>query len=268
MTMLSPPHISRRLVKRWATAGSVCIGIFLVSAGVGATTTVRPPPADPRDISGVWFVNPHVNNNFNAFKPIEGGDPPLTEEGLEIYKARQAAEDNGDPNRTDPPTNCWPSGVPLVAVLPEGPFEIIQTPGQVTFVYEAYHDRRIIYLDEKQAVNPPRTFMGHSVGHWEDDTLVVDTIGMRPENWLDLKGAPEGIDTHIVEHIKKIKEGVVLEDLFTITDPRYYTKPWTTRREWIWSPKTRLGEYVCEENTRLEIGLKPSAVDKIKSKAK
>ena len=108
-------------------------------------------------------------------------------------------------------------------------------------------------MDEPQAVKPAPTFMGHSVGHWEGDTLVVDAVGLRP-NWLDITGALASEAMHVVERFRKMTGGRRLEDLISISDPKYYTRTWTARREYLRYPSERVEEYVCEESDRLEPG--------------
>ena len=92
------------------------------------------------------------------------------------------------------------------------------------------------------------TFMGHSVGHWEGDTLVVDTIGMIKQTQIDEAGTLHSDQLHVVERIRKVQD--TLEVLFTIEDPKAFTKPWTAVRIWKWRPDIRFIEYICEENNR------------------
>ena len=230
------------------------LGMGLVFSLVAGMTAAE--PAGTQDISGVWF-----GFGFNgpngladlAYKPVEGGDPPYTKRALALLHRRQAAEKTGHAE-LDPLSFCMPPGMPGIQMAPT-PFQIIQTPGQVTIIQEETHSTRLIYLDEPQQAHPAPTFLGHSVGHWEGDTLVVDTTGIR-ENWLDTIGSPASGKIHVIEHFKKINDGKELQDLMTIIDPEMYTKPWTTSRIYEWRPKERIQEYICEENSRLEPGEK------------
>ena len=213
------------------------------------------PPADPRDISGVWFGIGNQDPGNSHYTPIEGGEPPFSAAGLAVYNKRQAAATAGNPIR-QPADDCMPHGVPAAARLPT-PLQVIQTPGQTTIIQEASRTVRIIFMDEPQAKAPTPTFMGHSVGHWEGATLVVDTTGLRP-NWLDPSGAPAGAQMHVVERFRKIAGGRQLEDVFTIADPEYYTRTWTARRVYDWHPDEHVQEYVCEESQRHEPAGGPS----------
>ena len=226
---------------RYFAAGWI-VSLCLVGRAPAADP-VSPP--DPHDISGMWFGvgNNDPTNGFYA--PIEGGKPPYTEAGLALRKRREDAAKSGMPIR-QPADDCMPHGVPAVIRLPT-PLQIIQTPGLTTILTEASHTLRLIYMDEKQPAHPDPAFMGHSVGHWEGDTLVVDTIGLRP-NWLDPQGDPASDRMHVVERIRKIDNGKKLEDVFVLDDPKMYTQPWTARREYLWYPSERIEEYICEEN--------------------
>jgi hypothetical protein len=92
------------------------------------------------------------------------------------------------------------------------------------------------------------SFFGHAVGHWEGDTLVIDTVGLIEETQIDEAGTRHSEDLHVVERIRKVDN--TLEVLFTIEDPKAFTRPWTARRVWHWRPDIRFLEYICEENNR------------------
>src|SRR3984957_4931466 len=92
--------------------------------------------------------------------------------------------------------------------------------------------------------------MGDSAGHWEGDTLVVDTIGLNDRTWIDEVGVIHGQQLHVIERIRKIEGGHAMENLVRIEDPEYFTEPWYARITYAWRPDLRLTEYVCEENNR------------------
>jgi hypothetical protein len=207
----------------------------------------------PRDLNGVWFGIGNNDPDNATIRPIEGGERPFTARGLEIYRHRQAAAAAAKPIR-QPADECLPHGVPAVARLPT-PLQIIETPGQVTIIHEASRTVRMVYMDEPQSPSSAPTFMGHSVGHWDGDTLVIDTIALRP-NWLDITGAPASEQMHVIERLRKIDGGKRLENVFTIADPKMYTQPWTARREYLWYPGERVEEYICEESERTEPGVR------------
>ena len=219
-------------------------GLFLILALSAATKIRTPAPTDPHDISGVWF-----QKGYNpSLSPVEGGEPSFTVAGAAEYKRRKDAENTGNPF-PDPPTQCWPHGVPRAMIVPS-PMQIVQTPGLITMIVESGHNVRQIFMDTEHPKHLAATFMGHSVGRWEGDTLVVDTVGLNPKAWIDEDGKPESAAIHVVEHLHKINGGKQLEDMMTIDDPKIFTQPWTAKRVYDWRPDTTVVEYICEENNR------------------
>ena len=108
--------------------------------------------------------------------PSPGVPAPLKPQYIDLLKKRIREKNAGTPE-TDTSTACFPHGMPRLMESPY-PIEIVQTPGRVTFLHEVAHEVRRIYLDQKHPANLHDTFLGHSVGHWEGDTLVVDTVGI------------------------------------------------------------------------------------------
>jgi hypothetical protein len=233
---------------RYAALSGVILALGLTTAARAADDEASQPPvpADPHDISGLWYSAGFYDPANRTVKPMEGGDPPFTPAGQALFKKRRDADKAGAP--------YWPiaEGCATSSFLgfrPGAPDQIIQVPGQISFIQETYHDFNVIHMDKSQPKNPTPTFQGHSVGHWEGDTLVVDTIAYRDGIWLDYTGTPAGPQLHIVQRIKKVNFGkTVLEDIMTITDPEYYTKPWNVRRVFMWRPNERITEEVCEDS--------------------
>jgi hypothetical protein len=209
---------------------------------------VRAPTVDPRDLTGLWWAAADTSYEHQFFKPDDGSGVPFTAAGRAIFDQRRKAVDDGVPIR-DPATECMPHGVPRINITLD-PFLILQTPGQVTFVHERGHDIRLVYMNEKHPANLKPSFMGHSVGHWEGDTLVIETVGLRSDVWLDTGGAPGSEQLRVIERLKKTDGGKRLVNTFTIIDPVNYTKPWTASREYLWRPEAHPEEYFCEENTQ------------------
>jgi hypothetical protein len=200
--------------------------------------------SDPRDLSGVWNIrgyNRQINNTVNRV-------PDLTPLGKTERDKRVKAEKDGSPI-ADASSYCFPHGVPRVMNSPY-PIQFVQSPGETTILHEVAPNVRHIYMDVPQSNPVPTSFMGESVGHWEGDTLVVDTLGVDPRTWIDEVGLIHGTKLHTVERIRKIEEGNAIEDVVTIEDPDYYTHPWYMRDTYAWSPTIRLTEYSCEENNR------------------
>ena len=207
---------------------------------------IRPAASsgDPRDLSGVWYIrlyNPQINSTLGRL-------PPFTERGKSAWDARVKAEKDGSPI-ADASSYCWPHGVPRVMNSPY-PLQIIQTAGETVIVHEVAHNVRHIYMDQPHPQTLAASFMGDSVGHWDGDTLVVDTVGLNDRTWIDEIGVIHGKQLHVIERIRKIEGGHALENLIRIEDPEYFTEPWYARITYAWRPDLRIAEYICEENNR------------------
>jgi hypothetical protein len=200
--------------------------------------------SDPRDLSGVWFIRSY-NRQINSTK---GRVPPFTPKGKAEWDRRVQAEKDGNPV-ADASAYCYPHGVPRVMNSPY-PIQIIQTAGETTIVHEVAHNVRHIYMDAPHSADLKPTFMGESVGHWEGDTLVVDTIGLNDRTWIDEVGVIHGKQLHVVERIRKIEDGHAIENQVRIEDPEFFKEPWYMRDTYAWRPDLRIAEYVCEENNR------------------
>src|SRR2546422_4555651 len=126
-----------------------------------------------------------------------------------------------------------------------------KTPGYMVIIAEHDLPPRQIFLDGRShPKNLDPTWMGHSIGHWEGDTLVVDSVGFNGRAWIDLEGHPFTEKTHITEHWRRPDLGH-LEVEFTIDDPSSYVKPWTIKRISDLAPKgEEVAEYICTENNK------------------
>ena len=229
---------------RSAVAGSFVTLACLTFTG--AVSAQDAAPGNPRDFDGVWWTRGYDR----TFRPVEGGLPPFTERGRREWDHNVRADEAGTPV-ADAPTGCLPHGIPRLLASPY-PIQIISTPGQMSWVHEVNRNQRWIYLDEAHPPNLPHTYLGHSVGRWEGDTLVIDTVALNDKTRIDEEGITHSNQLHVVERIRKVQiDGATqLESLITITDPVMFTRPWTTRRLYKWRPDVHVTEYVCEENNR------------------
>jgi hypothetical protein len=194
------------------------------------------------NISGVW----QVRGFERQFRPVEGGDPPWQPWNKQAFDARAVAEKEGKP-LYDPTAACLPSGTPRLIAAPY-PVEIVQTPDKTVFLYEAQHLFRVVHMNAKHPAKVEPSFMGHAIGWWEGDTLVIDTVGLVKETQIDEAGTLHSEQLHVVERIRRVDD--TLEIVFTIEDPKAFTKTWTSKRVWRWRPDVRFLEYICEENNR------------------
>ncbi len=221
-----------RLIRLAASLGfaSIATAIPLLAA-----TTMNPAPqakdwaalAKLPDWSGVWTPNVTDQERRISADPV----PWNAATAREIH-ALERAEAAGHPKGLF--VNCLPEGMPTWMLITHNAFEILYTPGRVTFLGEMDGNRlRRIYTDGRgHPPDPDPTFHGHSIGHWEGDTLVVDTVGVLPESYIAVSeavGVPNDGDMHIVERIRLEKPDVLRDDL-TITAPHVLDRPWTTSR--------------------------------------
>jgi hypothetical protein len=177
--------------------------------------------------------------------------PPYNAEWEAKYKA--VLEKTLSGFFTDPLTYCLPHGMPrLMGGIP-GPMEFVATPEQTWITFEWGSQIRRIYTDGRG--HPPEdelfpTWTGDSVGHWEGDTLVVDTVSMRDDTPYDRTGAPHSDQVHMVERIRLVDPNT-LENQMTIEDPVAFTRPWTVVRRYRKAPKDqRLIDVICLENQK------------------
>lgn len=203
----------------------------------------RHVPEDVPNISGMWQVRGYNRD----IKPMDNSDPPWLPWNRQAYADRAAAEAAGNP-LYDPTAACLPSGIPRIIAAPY-PVEIVQTPDTTVFLYETQHLFRVIYMNQEHPAELEPSYMGHAVGHWEGDTLVIDSVGFVADTQIDEGGSLHTDAMHVVERLRRLDDGS-LEVLFTIDDPKAFSEPWTARRVWQWRPDVRFFEYVCEENNR------------------
>jgi hypothetical protein len=157
-------------------------------------------------------------------------------------------------SKYDPEGYCLPPGGPRMMATPY-PMEIIQLPEQkrIIMIFEgATHIWREIYMDGRphpqgDALNP--TFLGHSVGRWEGDTLVVDVVGFNEQTWMDYFGHPHTDMLHVIEKFSRPNKNTLAYEA-TFDDPGAYTKPFTMRWSINWNPSGELTEYICQENNK------------------
>jgi hypothetical protein len=206
-----------------------------------AQTIYNPPPG--QNFEGVWLIQ----GDHSVIKTIEGKLPPMTREAAARYAAAIKARKAGKPD-FDTIQTCKPHGFPRI-LFAAYPIEILQEPTQVTFIHEIHHMPRMVYLDltlpKLDDMDP--NWMGQSAGRWEGDTLAVETQGFNDLTTLDTAGLPHSTEMRVSERLRKL-DADTLEDAITISDPKTYTKSWTTRVTYRRQPGLRLKEYVCTDS--------------------
>jgi len=233
----------------------------LAEAGPARAAETGRTPDGKADLNGIWQALNTANWDLeeHAARPglmvalgaqgavpagqsvVEGGEIPYLPGAVAKRKA------NFD-NRlaADPEIKCYLPGVPRATYMPF-PFQIVQTPGQILIAYEYAGATRTVYMD-KAAPAPADSWMGHSVGHWEGDTLVVDVTGLNGETWLDRAGNFHSDELHVVERYSPLGAGALRYEA-VIEDPKVFSRPWKItmplyRRL---EPNAQLMEFRCVE---------------------
>jgi len=196
------------------------------SGTAGAPSTAR---TLSHDLSGVWIAHPDprfpdlpgmdvVNQDFRpAFTPW--GQAKFDAARPIVGPRAVAGEEN------DPVLRCVPDGPPMLLTLPN-PFEIVQISGRVLTLHEETHVWRTIWADGRALPkNLKPTWLGYSVGRWEGDTFVVDTVGVNDRLWADAFGDPRSEQMHLTERYRRLSHDT-LELQITIDDPKAYARPW------------------------------------------
>jgi hypothetical protein len=147
----------------------------------------------------------------------------------------------------DPTGECLPAGIPRTVVLGLFPQQIVQTPTQVVMLYEYMNVFRVIPLTTKHREDMIPSYLGSSIGRWEGDTLVVDTIGFNDKTWLAGTGTFHTDALHTVERFTRINKDQI-NYAITMEDPNVFTKPWNLTSTLMLREGTRLQEMVCVEN--------------------
>jgi len=200
------------------------------------------------DLSGIYWASEY----HAKIQLIGGGELPFTPEGKAAYEKNMAGLKDGsiiDNARKF----CVPDGLPRVLANPY-PFEIIYgPPGQITIIYELSHQVRPVAMDKPMPTDDELEtwpfYNGHSVGHFDGDTLVIETAGFNEKTFLDATGAPHTDEMRTLERIRKISP-TQLEDVITIHDPKYYTHDWQTRFVYTLRGDIRIEDYNCGEPHR------------------
>ena len=194
------------------------------------------------DLSGVYQPPRMADVTQDNFCCKGVKDLPYTPYG----KARWEAY---DASKGDYAGSCLPFGL-LRSVGGPHPVQIIQNDKYIAFLYEQNTWFHVTPIDGRpHSKNPEPTWFGESVGHWEGDTLVIDTTGFNGKTRADTIGHPLSEQLHTIERFNRNELGKI-EYTITIDDPKIYTKPWTSVRTWFLRPKWEIMEYACEENNK------------------
>ena len=248
-------------MRNWLVTIAPAVAALLLFSPALPGQEKNPPPADAASpsvessapdhhISGVWNA---MRGNYDTAS-FSRGNPPMTPWGQEQFDAAKPSQ--GPRGVSLSQTNdrvykCVPAGMPYI-YLQLFPVQIIETPKVVIEIFESDHTVRFIHTDgRKHPDHLTPTYNGNSIGHWEGDTLVVDTVGLNGKLWLDRVGHPDSDQMHITERIHRVDEKTLQVD-FTFDDPKSYLMPWTATMHFRTEPKWEILEDVCEDNLAFE----------------
>ena len=231
--------------------------------------TPRMPDGKP-DFSGVWDAIRMAGGRGGrgaaqapgtpppAPTPPPPDGPPLATFGniaanmkdgapLQPWAAELLAKRKGENSKDNPDAHCLPMGLMQFHEHPQ-PRKIIQTPKELVIIYEANYGLRQIYLDGRSLPGKDAEpwWFGYSAGHWEGDTLVVETTGYRDDVWLDVQGTPMTSAARTIERFRRPNYGTMQIDV-TIDDPKAFTKPFTVRVDHRLSRDSELMEFICQD---------------------
>jgi hypothetical protein len=213
-----------------------------LAAGAGESRAAqRAQPASTLDWSGIWEIDWRNTRKSPPRPPMK-----LTTEYQAKLDAFRAAQKQGE-NLQGQAANCVPPGLPRIMSQPY-PIEFVFAPGKVVMLIEAYMQFRHVFTDgRKHPEDPDATFMGHSTGHWEGDTLVVDSVGFTGSTEL-APGVPHSDRLRIVERLRKVSPEW-MEIQTTLIDPVVLAEPYTSTSSYR-HLNDEIREYICLENNR------------------
>ena len=213
----------------------------------GKPNLAAPAPKAPDgkpDLSGIWRV---ASGKYLQNIAADLGEPPFQPWAAALYKERVAVLGKGRPSE-----GCIPHGIPDGMVVRNFPFKIVQTSGVVVILYEEFNHFRQIFTDGRGF--PPETsesWFGYSVGKWEGNTLVAETVGFNDKSWLDDPGHPHSEALRVTERFQRRDFGH-LDYEITIDDPKAYTRSWKVSIPFALFPDNELMESVCENERDFE----------------
>jgi hypothetical protein len=220
-----------------------------------AAPTPKMPDGKP-DLSGIWQAN-SGGYGVNIASDLKAEEIRPWAEALYQQRKENLSKDY-------PGLRCLPEIGPELSL---GMYKILQTPGVIGFVSEAGLFRQVLTDGRPLPTDPQPTWQGYSVGHWEGDTLVVESAGFNDQTWLDFEGHPHSAELRVTERYHR-KDFGHMELKMTFDDPKAYARPWTISFNSELTPDTELLEYVCNENERDVQHIVVTEADRKKSRTK
>jgi len=210
----------------------------------GGPTPVRNDPAHPR----VSNADAAATGRQPTYLIADLGNPNLKPWVVERMKKDNAEVLAGKISFT-PHSSCMPAGVPAFHLYGFQPMFFVQTPKEVVMIFSGDKQVRHVYLDVPHSANPKPSWYGESVGHYEGDTLVVDTIGLNDRTFVDNFRTPHTEKLHVVERFKLTDGGRALEVNIRVEDPDAFNEPWSAIQHYD-RVQRPMSEEICAENNQ------------------
>ncbi len=237
-------------------------GYGQIWGGQDAAAPAQPPPGaarpaadlsgkfDPHDLAGVWLTNHRSTNGYRGMT-TEAGIPPRTPWADALFKSRKTGRETAEKEAVppafgnDPIMECNPYGFPRILFYTD-PVEFFNAPGRLIMFFQGQRNIREVWLDGRSLpADPDKRWLGYSVGKWEGDTLVIDSIGFDGRAWLDQYGNVYSDDMHFQERWRRTAPDT-LEVVYRLDDPKSYTKPWvSTVKTFKRQPRGEIREQFC-----------------------
>jgi hypothetical protein len=252
-------------VKRFVPSQSLKVISLAIVLALGVThgqlgaaqdgTSAAAYPKGPGSLEGVWINAKYLSTarytaRERAIRTSDGASPPLLPAAAALLEKRLADDMDKGKAFGNTVSQCLPGGMPeMMFGSSQYPVQILENAGQVTVLFEEQNHFSIIFLNSTHPKDPDPSYMGHSVGHWEGDTLVVDTIGLNDHTTIDMVGTPHTEALHLVERMRRIAKDQ-LEITVRLEDPGAFSKPWEAKTTYKPAPamKQHIEEYICENN--------------------
>ena len=211
------------------------------SDGKADLRAATPRTADGKpDLSGIWRITPGQGVLADIAAKVPDG-APLQPWARALHEERKRADGAGRPSE-----RCLPHTIPDAMLVTNFPFKILQTPAVTVILFEEFNNWRQVLTDGRALPKDPEpAWFGYSVGRWDNDVFVVDTIGFKDDGWLDDFGTPHSAAFKTTERVRRLTFGR-LEIDFTFDDPKAYTKPWSTTVSFDLLADTELLDHQCD----------------------
>jgi len=227
--------MTMKTLKTTLALASGALVLSLAATPVLAAEATTPAAAGEPNLTGKW-----INATPEAPLKATSGAIPLTAKGKEAYAKNKKEKAAGE----DPLTLCHMHGEPRL-LFTKYPFLIMQYGNHVDFLHQANHTFRITYFGEKLDPDADPIWLGHPTAKWDGKTLVIDADNYNDETWLDYSGLPHGEKLTTEERYTLSADGKTINGTVKITDPDYYSKPWTAAFTLKKEPGYSLEQYSC-----------------------